>query len=440
MLEQRLASGRGGGGRVVAARLRVQREHRLRRVVATDPRQFRLGGERRREPGAAAQRGDDAVEQRHRHPAEARPAAEQREQRVALLARRDRLARAADRQHAVPATVILQAADQVGGEVAVADRLAGGQRPVAEHQERPAALHPLDLARQRLEERGRPDDRVGQAGGDQRCLEGELGVLERQQRLLHADRGEQHELADAGILRRRQHVEMRPMIDRPRVIGHSGARGHAGQHGVEALAAEPVARDGAAIAQIDDAKRRIAVILARGRMAAHQAHHVVPAPCQRAPGGAADGAGGAEQADAARAREAGIVIGGHGLHRPLSACCSMTPLRRRPSTAARLRPLLASLQTRSSPGSRDCPSIGATSEVIDPAPARPALPATVGDHRVEGRSWRGPIASAVPAGGRHRRLRCLPRRQLNPRRAAPARPPAAAGSGSRGRSRRRRAS
>ena len=53
-------------------------------------------------PGRA-QHADDGVEQRHRHLPEARRAAEQREQQLALLARRDRLARPADRQHAVAA-------------------------------------------------------------------------------------------------------------------------------------------------------------------------------------------------------------------------------------------------------------------------------------------------------------------------------------------------
>jgi hypothetical protein len=61
--------------------------------------------------------------------------AQQLKQQLALLARRDGRARAADGQHAVVAGRVVQAVGQVVAQVVVADGLAGGQRAVAEHQE-----------------------------------------------------------------------------------------------------------------------------------------------------------------------------------------------------------------------------------------------------------------------------------------------------------------
>ena len=55
----------------------------------------------------------------------------------------------------VLAARVVQTVGQVGAEVVVADGLAGRQRAVSEHQERLALPDPLDLSRERLEERRR---------------------------------------------------------------------------------------------------------------------------------------------------------------------------------------------------------------------------------------------------------------------------------------------
>ena len=200
---------------------------------------------------------------------EARLAPEQRKQMFALLPRRDRGTRAADRQHAIVAALVVQAIGEVVAEIVVADRLAGGQRAVAEHQKRLARAHPLDLTRQRLEVRRRPDDGIGQAGYDQRALESELGMLKGEHGLLHADRRQQHELRDAGVARRSQNMAVRSIVDRPGVSRRAGARGHAGHHRIEALAAKAVA-PASCVGHIADAQRgvgrcRIASSAAYGR-------------------------------------------------------------------------------------------------------------------------------------------------------------------------------
>ena len=48
-------------------------------------------------------------------------------------------------------------------------------------------------------------------------LEGELGLLEGEQRLLHADRRQQDHLGHARRTRGPQHIDMRLMVDLPGV-------------------------------------------------------------------------------------------------------------------------------------------------------------------------------------------------------------------------------
>src|SRR5579883_2305956 len=103
-----------------------------------------------------------------------------------LLSGRDRCARTADRQYAVPARGIVEAPDEVLSEVIIANRLARGQGSISKYQERISPPHALNLAGQRLEVCGRPHDGVSQSRLDQLRLERELGVLKRQQRLLYA--------------------------------------------------------------------------------------------------------------------------------------------------------------------------------------------------------------------------------------------------------------
>ena len=67
-------------------------------------------------------------------------------------------------------------------------------------------------------------------------------MLERQQRLLHADGGQLDEMRDAGLPGCGQQIHVRLMIYGPGVMGRAGPRGHAGDNGVKALACEPVPR------------------------------------------------------------------------------------------------------------------------------------------------------------------------------------------------------
>jgi polyphosphate kinase 2 (PPK2 family) len=156
-------------------------------------------------------------QQARRHRLEARRPAQQLEQPLALLARRDGVARAADRQHAVAAGRVGQAVGQVAGQVLVGNRLAGGEGAVAEHQEGLAPAHALDLARQRLEERRGPHDGPVQRRGHELGLEGQLGVLKDQPRLLHADGRQLQPLRHAGRQRRLQRMPVRPVVDGPGV-------------------------------------------------------------------------------------------------------------------------------------------------------------------------------------------------------------------------------
>ena len=256
-------------------------------------------------PGA--QHADDEVEQRHRHLLEARRPAEQFEQLFALLPGRDGLARPTDRQHAVVAAGILQARGEVVAQVIVADRLAGRQRAVAKHEEGLALPDTLDLPRQRLEEGRRPHDRVGQTRFDEHLLELQFGLLESEQRLLHADRRQQHDLSDAGALRCVERSQVGAVVDRPGVLWCTGARGQARHQRVEALAAETVTRQRDRVGDVADAQRRTGeqpcAVLGRQGAAdpgagAHETDHLVTTPNQRAHRRPTDGSGGAEDEDA----------------------------------------------------------------------------------------------------------------------------------------------
>ena len=301
---------------VVAARGRVEHEHRLGRVVASDARELGLRRARRTPPAEPLERDARDVEHPDRHPTVAWLAPGQREQRLALLARRDRVPRTTDGQYPVAPRGIDEAAGEVVAEVVVADRLAGGQRAVPEQQEGLAAAHPLDLSRERLEVRRRAHDRVGRARVDQRALEGELGVLEREARLLHADRREQHEVLDAGRLRRLEQGHVRAVIDRPGVLRHARARGEAGDDGVEALAAERVALDRRRIGDVDGTELDVGrqaggtshgVDLVGRPVGANETDHVVTGTAQRPHGRPPGRAGRARHEDAKGGGRRGAV-------------------------------------------------------------------------------------------------------------------------------------
>ena len=229
---------------------------------------------------------------------------------LALLARRDRRARPADGQHAVVQRGVVQAVGQVVGQIVVADRLAGGERAVAEHQEGLAALHALDLPRQRLEERRRPHDRIAQARFDQRLLEGQLGLLEGQQRLLHADAPT---AARPGArrrpARRPAHADgpggrwpRRRAARRCATPGRTPARRSVRRESRRAPARPGRTRRRSAASAPGQQPRAVVgrQLPADAGARAHEAHHLVTAPHQRAHRGPADGAGGTEHEHALR--------------------------------------------------------------------------------------------------------------------------------------------
>ena len=88
----------------------------------------------------------------------------------------------------------MQASSDVIAQVVVADRHAGGQGAVAKQQKGLAFAHPFNLARERFEKCRGPHDGVTHAGADQRLLKRQLGALKSQQRLLYANRRQQHEV------------------------------------------------------------------------------------------------------------------------------------------------------------------------------------------------------------------------------------------------------
>ncbi len=254
--------------------------------------------------------------------AEAGRAAEQRKQRLALLQGRDRLARPPDRQDAVPPALVIEAACDEIREVAVADRLAGGEAPVAEEQEGLARPHAPDLPRERLEEGGRPDDRVAQPRCGQRRLEGELRLLEGQQRPLNADGGQQHEMRDARLPGSLQQGQMRPVIDGPGVGGRARARRHAGHQRVETLSREHVAHQCREVRRIDHPNRCAGRRFGPSRWARpHDTDHLMPPAQQRRCRGPADRPGRADETNPlapSRGRLVRGAIGGrHGLRRVL---------------------------------------------------------------------------------------------------------------------------
>jgi hypothetical protein len=112
---------------------------------------------------------------------------------------------------------------QVLAQVPVADRLAGGQLTVAKHEVRLALAHPLELTTERFEKCRGPHDGVVQPAGQELALESQLGLLKGQQRLLHAQRRQQHHMLHARLLGCFERVRVRLVIDGPGVCGSAGA-------------------------------------------------------------------------------------------------------------------------------------------------------------------------------------------------------------------------
>lgn len=146
------------------------------------------------------------------------------EQCLALLARRDRRAGASDGQNTVLQAGLIQAIRQVTTKIAVADGLACCQGAIAKQQKRLAGLQAVHLPGQRLEIGGGADDGINQPRVDKGALEGEFGVLKSKLRVLHANRRQQHHLADTQLLRRCQNIQMRLMVNRAGIQRGTRAR------------------------------------------------------------------------------------------------------------------------------------------------------------------------------------------------------------------------
>ena len=308
---QRLRSGGGRRVRVIRPGLWIQDQHRFAGIVEADAGKFRLVRHFRTDAAKCGQNPADAHEQRQRQLPEAGFAAQLGEQHLALLSRRDRIAWPANRQDTVPAVFIVEAIGKIAAKIAIADRLARGQAAIAEDEERLSPLYAPNLPGQRFEEGGGAHDGIGQAGVDQFLLEGKLGLLKGQKRLLHADRRQQHHVRNARLFRGSQGIDMGLMIDLPGIAGPAGSRGEAGDQHVERLASETVARNRAGI-------RHIAIAQAGARQhlpdgigpqltvcpgpRTHETDHLMAPVNERVHRRPADGSGRAQHQHAARAR------------------------------------------------------------------------------------------------------------------------------------------
>ena len=222
------------------------------------------------------------------------------EQSFCLHQRGDRLSRTADEQDAVAPLGIVDAVGQIGREIIVADRLAGGQRAIAEDHEGLALPHALDLTRERFEERGGPHDRVVDAGFDQRAFESQLRPLELQFGLLNADRGKQDHVRYSRRLRLMQRAQMRVVIDPPRILGRPRPRREAGEHHIEPLAPDAIVRQRGGVGHIASAHFCSGRPIPLAPLAPDQADHLVPARDQRPHHCAADRARSPEDENPAR--------------------------------------------------------------------------------------------------------------------------------------------
>jgi hypothetical protein len=156
-----------------------------------------------------------------------------------------------------------------------------------------------------------PHDGIGETGGHQLRLECAFRLLEREKRLLHADRRQQDELRDARRARRLECREIGPIVDRPGIRWRAGARGKTGDDRIEPLFAEPVASKRGRVrhtgkANPGPAERRFEIGRSGARIPtrprSHRTHHLGPALNQRPRRRPPDGAGRAEQQDTSRGR------------------------------------------------------------------------------------------------------------------------------------------
>mmetsp|Transcript_25892 Transcript_25892/g.65868 ORF Transcript_25892/g.65868 Transcript_25892/m.65868 type:complete len:405 (+) Transcript_25892:1311-2525(+) len=282
---QRVIAVRWRGVRQVLLRLLVPHQHRLHCVVLADAAELggvlKLCGE---ELGEEVKHADDAVHERDGHGEEVLLLAGQAEQHLGLLPRGERLAGAADGQHLVHLVARLHAVSDEGGEVRLADGLARGQGAVTEHDVRLALLHQLDLARQRLEECGGAHDGVRDVARRLQLLfELELGALELEQRLLHADGRQQHKVRCALLAAHVQAVLGGGVVDQPAVFLAACAAGQAGHHHVHLLLeghrADALLVQHAAKAHFSARQLLLDVILAQlaldTRILASECHHIV---------------------------------------------------------------------------------------------------------------------------------------------------------------------
>ena len=100
------------------------------------------------EIAVASQDQTHGIEQAHGYMLELRLSAQQPKQMLPLLSRRDRIAGAPNRQHAIVALLVVKAIGEVAAKIVVADRLAGRELTIAKEEEGLSSPDAINLSRE----------------------------------------------------------------------------------------------------------------------------------------------------------------------------------------------------------------------------------------------------------------------------------------------------
>ena len=174
-------------------------------------------------------------------------------------------------------------------EIGLRDCVGARELAVAEHHVRLPLLHELHLAGEALEEGGGPHDRVAHVGlRRDRLLEPQLRALELEQRLLHADRREEHVVRAALRDQLVERVLRRAVVDLVGVLDAARPARQARDHHVDRLgeAARAQARRVGDVAERHLRARevgddlRAALLAADAALLARERRHLVPAAHQ----------------------------------------------------------------------------------------------------------------------------------------------------------------
>mmetsp|Transcript_31731 Transcript_31731/g.78648 ORF Transcript_31731/g.78648 Transcript_31731/m.78648 type:complete len:381 (+) Transcript_31731:912-2054(+) len=202
--------------RVAAVDLtRGGRQHVVLGVVLADATQLRRILHLRKPPSEEGEGANDGVESGEREGPELGFLAECVEHHVALVPHGERTVRPADGEDGVPLGGVLDTADHEGRQVGFADGVAAGDGAVTEHDEWPALVEGLQLSAEALEESGRSHNGVGDVLGTLQCrLKLQLSKLELQDRFIHTESRQQHEMLGPAPPRSLQQVQCRLIVHR----------------------------------------------------------------------------------------------------------------------------------------------------------------------------------------------------------------------------------